>query len=256
MTAQPLGTPCWIDLMSSDTKAAAAFYNAVFGWQVDVNDDPQYGGYGIFSKYDAPVAGVMAAQEGNPVQNAWSVYLSTDDIAATSAKVEAAGGTIALPAMAVGPQGQMAFVVDPAGAFVGLWQADQHVGFDRSWRPGTPVWFESMSRDFAKAVPFYTDVFGLTAQVQGDSDEFRYSTLNRGGEDLAGLMDADGFLPEGVPSFWQLYIDSADVDATLAAITANGGTVDRPAEDTPYGRMASVSDPLGATFCVITRPTG
>ncbi|WP_024795714.1 VOC family protein [Tomitella biformata] len=250
----PLGTPCWIDLMSSDTAAAIDFYSAVFGWQADVSDDPRYGGYGTFSKYDSPVAGVMPAQEGNPDQNVWSVYLATDDIAASSAKAESAGGQVIMPAMTVPEQGQMAMLTDPAGAVISLWQAGGHNGFDRSERPGTPVWFESMSRDYAKAVPFYTDVFDLTAQVQGDTDEFRYSTLTRAGEDLAGLMDADGFLPAGVPSFWQVYISSADVDATLAAVIANGGTVDRPAEDTPYGRMAGVADPLGARFCVITRP--
>ena len=44
------GTPCWIDLTSSDTEVAKSFYTNVFGWQADTNDDPQYGGYAIFSK--------------------------------------------------------------------------------------------------------------------------------------------------------------------------------------------------------------
>lgn len=241
--------------MSSDTAAATAFYQEVFGWEIDVSDDPQYGGYGIFSKFGSPVAGIMPAQEDNPGQNVWSVYLATDDIATTSEKVEAAGGTIAMPAMTIGPQGQMAFVADPAGAYLGLWEAADHVGFDRSERPGTPVWFESMSRDYNTAIRFYTEVFDLTAQVQGDTDEFRYATLTRDGVDLAGLMDADGFLPEGVPSFWQAYFNTVNVDATVDTIVANGGAVVQPAEDTPYGRIAGVADPLGAQFRVVTPPT-
>ena len=38
------GTPGWIDLTSSDTKRAIAFYTELFGWQADTNEDPQYGG--------------------------------------------------------------------------------------------------------------------------------------------------------------------------------------------------------------------
>jgi uncharacterized protein len=31
-------------------------------------------------------------------------------------------------------------------------------------------------------------------------------------------------------------------------ITEHGGSVLRPAEDTPYGRLASAADPTGAVF--------
>lgn len=57
------GTPCWIDLTSSDTEVAKSFYTNVFGWQTDTNDDPQYGGYAIFSKDGQPIAGLGPQQE-------------------------------------------------------------------------------------------------------------------------------------------------------------------------------------------------
>ena len=28
----PIGAPCWIDLMSSDTDKSRAFYGELFGW--------------------------------------------------------------------------------------------------------------------------------------------------------------------------------------------------------------------------------
>ena len=34
------GTPCWIDLTSSDTEVAKSFYTNVFGWQADTKRRP------------------------------------------------------------------------------------------------------------------------------------------------------------------------------------------------------------------------
>jgi predicted enzyme related to lactoylglutathione lyase len=51
-----------------------------------------------------------------------------------------------------------------------------------------------------------------------------------------------------VPSQWTCFLGSDDVDKTIELITANGGSVLRAAEDTPYGRLAAVADPTGAGF--------
>jgi hypothetical protein len=59
-------------------------------------------------------------------------------------------------------------------------------------------------------------------------------------------MDASAFLPPDVPPHWSVYIAVADVDATLARAKDLGGQVVMAAEDTPYGRLASVSDTTGA----------
>ena len=42
-----VGRPAWIDLSSSDPAASGAFYARLFGWQVTVSADPQYGGYAM-----------------------------------------------------------------------------------------------------------------------------------------------------------------------------------------------------------------
>ncbi len=41
------GKPIWVDLSSGDRAGSRAFYSRLFGWQVDVNPDPQYGGYAV-----------------------------------------------------------------------------------------------------------------------------------------------------------------------------------------------------------------
>jgi predicted enzyme related to lactoylglutathione lyase len=45
-----------------------------------------------------------------------------------------------------------------------------------------------------------------------------------------------------------VYFHVDNADKTLAQITDLGGAVVQPAEDTPYGRLATASDPTGALF--------
>ncbi|MGW7004965.1 VOC family protein [Streptomyces sp. NPDC054933] len=45
----------------------------------------------------------------------------------------------------------------------------------------------------------------------------------------------------------------ADTDAVAQRATAAGGTSSAP-EDTRYGRIATITDPLGTEFSVIARP--
>jgi uncharacterized protein len=48
------------------------------------------------------------------------------------------------------------------------------------------------------------------------------------------------------------YVDNTD--ATIEKATAAGGTVMVPAFDMPYGRMAVLSDPGGASFSIVQPP--
>src|SRR6476620_3768503 len=119
------GAPCWIDLTSSDPQQVIPFYTGLFGWRSDTNEDPQYGGYSIFSKSGKPIAGLGPQQQGNPYGNVWTTYIASEDAEATAAQAAEAGGQVMRPAMVVGDQGTMAILGDPAGAVIGVWQADQ-----------------------------------------------------------------------------------------------------------------------------------
>lgn len=262
---QLLATPCWIDLMSSDATRAVDFYTGLFGWTAERSDDPQYGGYTVLSIDGGVVAGVGQAPPEVPFANVWTVYLEVDDLDATVGAATEAGGAVMMPTMQVGDQGSMAVVSDPSGAAVGLWLPDQHRGFGAVGEMGTPMWFELMTRDYRAALQFYETVFGWQATSVGDTDEFRYSQLSLGaampssraaliGDAFAGAMDAAGFLPDGAPSYWQFYLGTDDVDASSDRAKELGGSVFEEPEDTPYGRLATLADPLGAPFRVMTPP--
>ena len=99
---------------------------------------------------------------------------------------------------------------------------------------------------------FYRAVFGWQTEVMSDTDDFRYTTMVVDGEPCAGVMDASEFLPAGMPALWSIYLGCADVDAALAAVQRLGGSVVQPAEATPYGRLAQIADPTGATIKLIS----
>lgn len=249
----PNGAPCWIDLMSSDVARAREFYAQLLGWTASEPDEA-FDGYFMFFKDGIPVAGGGAVMSDEAPADIWSIYLATDNAEKTVETASAKGGQVVAPPMVVGDLGTMAVMADNTGAVIGTWQPSTFHGMGIYGEPGTPAWFELFTRDHAAAVDFYRSVFGWETSTLHDTDEFRYTTSNRGDEQLAGIMDASAFLPEGVPAHWSVYFAVADADAATARITELGGAIERPAEDTPYGRMASASDPMGARFKIIQFP--
>ena len=251
----PVGAPCWVDLMTSDTERSRAFYCQLFGWTAEEPAE-EFGGYFTFSKDGVGVAGCMASQTGTPqpvsgAPDVWSVYLATDDAGKTLAAAAANGGEIHVQAMAVGDLGTMALLGDAGGAAIGLWQPGLFQGFGTFGKAGTPSWFELHTRDYEAAVSFYRDVFRWDTQVISDAPEFRYTVLTHGEDLLAGIMDASNVLPDGVPAHWSTYFGVGDTDAALATIVDLGGSILMPAEDTPYGRLAAAVDPTGAQFKLV-----
>ena len=239
------GTPCWVDLMSSDAPAATTFYTSLFGWTADAPVE-EFGGYVTFYADGQKVAGMVPSQPGMGAADVWSTYISTDDIETTAAVAGTEGAKVLSAPMKVGDLGAMAVLLDPSGAAIGLWQPASHTGFGRYNEPGSVTWDEHLSKNFAASCAFYIAVFGWELEVMSDTDEFRYSTAKVDGETVAGLMDAASFLPEQVPSHWAVYFSVADADEAVAKVVALGGTVLRPAEDTPFGRIADLIDSTGA----------
>lgn len=240
--------PCWIDLTSSDSARVIPFYEKLFGWHADVSDEAEYGGYATFVKDGVAIAGVGGWMPGTTVSDVWNTYIASADADSTVSAVEATGGQVLFAPMAVGDQGKVSLVVDPGGAVTGIWEAGRHRGYGTWGEPGAPVWHEQFTRNFPAVLPFYESVFGGTFKTLADSEEFRYSQGLLDGDMIAGITDAARALPEGEPAHWRVYLGVEDTDAEVGTVIALGGTLVDAAEDSPFGRIAGVADPLGARF--------
>jgi hypothetical protein len=246
------GAPCWIDLYSSDTEKAAAFYGGLLGWTASPPDE-SLGGYFVFLKDGKAVAGCMTNDGEQGYPDAWGVHLLTDDAQRTAEAATANGGKVHFGPLAVAENGVTAMIADPGGANIGAWQPGTQRGFELRNEVGAAAWFELHTREYEKSVDFYREVFGWDAHAMSDTEEFRYTTLGEGEGALAGIMDASAFLPDGAPATWSVYFEVEDADAALARAEELGGSVVRDAEDTPYGRLGEVADPTGTHFRVLAR---
>jgi predicted enzyme related to lactoylglutathione lyase len=239
--------PVWVELATPDADASREFYSKLFDWQVEVIEDPQYGGYGMARIDGNDVAGIGPKQ--SPEQpTVWSLYIGTDDLEGLAEKVKSAGGSVIAPPFDVGDQGRMAVFQDPAGAFISAWQATAMRGF-QSGRPGTFGWAEINARGVEKAIPFYEQVFGWTAKTspmgEGQPD---YTEFQLDGQSIAGAWEMNTMIPAEVPSYWQVYFNVDDVDHAFRKVIDSGGQEMVAPQDFPGGRFAIVTDPQGASF--------
>ena len=113
-------------------------------------------------------------------------------------------------------------------------------------------WCEVNTRNAVKARDFYCNMYGLTwERVPGGME---YYTLKRGETNLAGVLQMDKNWPEVIPSHWMAYFAVANTDDTIKQAVQLGGRAVSETLDTPYGRLAALMDPYGATFTVVSRP--
>jgi predicted enzyme related to lactoylglutathione lyase len=105
----------------------------------------------------------------------------------------------------------------------------------------------------ASATTFYAGLFGWEFEDTG-AEFGGYQLARKDGRRVGGMSPPPPGADAGAdvattPSVWSTYLATADVDATLAAVTAAGGTVVFPTMDiNDEGRMAVAMDPTGATF--------
>ena len=145
------GTPIWVDLSTPDPSAASAFYAKLFSW-TRTEPSAEAGGYAMFQLEGRIIAGVGPQQQAG-APPFWMTYVSTEDAAATAARVEASGGKTIAPPMEVLGEGSMAVFSDPSGAVFGVWQPARFKGAEIYNQPGAYTWSELQVRGIDAAKP-------------------------------------------------------------------------------------------------------
>ncbi len=113
------------------------------------------------------------------------------------------------------------------------------------YAPGTPSWVDFGSTDLPASIRFYTQLFGWTAEDQGD-ESGNYTMFVKDGRMIAGGMKT---MAEGQPSAWMTYVSVEDADATTQRIRDAGGAIFvEPMDVLTVGRMVVAADTAGAAF--------
>ena len=239
--------PVWVDLSSPDADASRRFYSELFGWDIEVNQDPQYGGYSLARVGGKDAAGIGPQMTpGTPT--VWSLYIGTDHIDQLAQSVQQHGGTVVMAPFDVGDQGRMAVFQDPAGAFISAWQGSRMGGFATEGT-GTYTWAELNARGVDKALPFYEQVFGWTTRTSPMGEgQPPYTEFLLNDVSVAGAWEMNPQIPADVPSYWQVYFSVDDVDAAYSKALDLGAREMVAPQDFPGGRFTIVTDPQGASF--------
>jgi predicted enzyme related to lactoylglutathione lyase len=261
MTTYPPGTPCWVDLSTSDPAASAAFYTGLFGWTAQAAPPGGDAAYTFFAPAGTPpgefhrsvVAGLMPSPGSG--RAAWNTYVSATDADAAAGRVTAAGGQVLAPAAEVPGQGTMAMFADDQGARFAVWQPAAFDGARLVNDPGCFCWSELACRDTAAAGAFYGSVFGWAPDTS-EMGPMTYTEWRLAGRTVGGMVHMDEEWPADVPPRWVVYFAVTDCDEAAARATELGGRVTVPPADAPPGRLAILTDPQGAAFTIIRLAAG
>lgn len=262
MTEFPEGAPCWADAMFKDVEGAKSFYGEVLGWTFG-EAASEFGNYTqAYSDGKAVAAVVPPMPGGDDVPSAWCLYFASQDVAETAEKIKGAGGTVLLAPMQVGSFGSMAIAKEPSGAVFGVWQAGDHKGFEKMAEPGAYCWAELYTREPDKADTFLKGVFPYTVRKMepGDDPEAQgmdFKVFSLGGPDnpVLGRMKMGDEFPKQIPSYIQIYFNVPNCDDAVAKAKKLGGQLHFGPMDSPFGRVAALTDQQGAAFAVIDMST-
>ncbi len=116
--------------------------------------------------------------------------------------------------------------------------------------PGVPCWIDTSQPDPDASCTFYGGLFGweLEDAMPPEAPGKYFMGRIRGGD-----VAAVGSIPDGAPATaeWNTYMWVDNADETAAKVRdAGGGVVAEPFDVMGAGRMAVLTDPEGAAFCV------
>ena len=120
---------------------------------------------------------------------------------------------------------------------------------------GSFIWYELMTPDADAAATFYGAVVGW--KIAGRSDapaggqDYRMIGRRDGGNAGGILQLTQDMLQHGARPTWLGYLQVTNVDAAVADIEADGGTLLMPTRKLPVGTIAMVADPMGTPLYVM-----
>ena len=244
--AAPTGRFVWHDLMTSDKKAAIAFYTELFGWKTRDVDMGPAGPYTMIKAGDTDIGGIVSFDK---MASHWLGYCSVKDVDAAAKRADALGGKVVAQPSDIPNVGRFAVIGDPQGAYLSPFKGTQDSP-EPEGKPalGTFCWNELVTSDPAAALSFYKDIFGWTHEEMSMGPMGTYNVLKRGDKQAAGIMKQP--MPEA-PTAWVHYVAVDDVDKSAKRAEALKGKILAPPTDIPnIGRFAIAQDPTGAVIAL------
>jgi uncharacterized protein len=244
------GTFSWADLTTPDPEAAKTFYAALLGWELTdmpVGDDAVYSMAAIDGKWVGAISPQPQQQRDAGVPPIWNSYITVEDVDATADRAKELGATMHAPPFDVMQAGRTAVIQDPQGAYVLLWQPNEHIGAGLVNAPGALSWNELGTPDIDAAAAFYGELLGWTTTPMDGAEPPYLVISNADGHSNGGIRPP---APPGTPPFWLVYFATADIEASVATATELGGAALVGVTDIGIAKIAVLADPQGGVFAL------
>jgi len=253
----------WIVINTSNTNAAAAFYERLFGWTTT----------------DSPVGKILMTRAGRPLgtlldhgQNTfankepvnWLPFVRVPDVAAAVRRAGELGGRTWVEPYDVGIA-RIALIRGVTREALGLWQTPRDPDGASIVADNEAFgWFELVTPDPEKAMAFYRGLLGWRI-----GDEGGYTFIGNAEGQFAGIvklsgdwedfafMQAIGKVRGGklnVPPHWMVFFNVEDCETFVDEAEDLGAYVMARAEPLhTVGTFAVLRDPQGVYFSVLSK---
>ena len=241
----------WYELVTTDVKAATAFYSKVMGWGAWDASAPGKACI-LFGDGKGSISALTELQDDARQMGArpsWIGYVGVDDVDATAAAVTRLGGAVHVPPTDASDISRFSVFTDPQTARLALFK----------WRrpgqqlpapdaPGRVGWRELLAADWEQAWAFYGDLFGWQKLDAEISETGTYQPFAAGGQMIGGMFTKHRTIPA---PFWLYYFNTGDIDATAQRVKAGGGHILEGPTESPAGSwIIRCTDPQGAVFAL------
>jgi len=244
----------WHELLTTDPKAAGAFFSKIIGWKTQPWGNDQ--SYTLFVAGGRQLAGLMAQPEEAKKMGAppsWMTYIATNDVDDTARLASSLGAKVLKAPEDIPGAGRYAVLQDPQGAVFGLYKSNQAPAADSVPGVGDFSWHELATTDAKAALTFYQRLFGWeetsAMDLGGGMGIYQMFGQSKQGPTLGGMFNKPSQMPG--PSAWLAYIKVPDARKSAEAIKKAGANVVNGPMEVPGGDwIAQAVDPQGAMFAV------
>jgi predicted enzyme related to lactoylglutathione lyase len=242
----------WYELVTTDVKAATAFYTKVMGWGAWDASVPGKA-YILFGDAKGSISALThlpddAKQMG--ARPSWIGYVGVDDVDATAAAITRLGGAVHVPPTDASDISRFSIFTDPQAARLALFKW-RKPGQQQAAEPdalGRVGWHELLAADAEQAWAFYGELFGWQKEDAGTEEASPYQLFSAGGRMIGGMQNKPATIPA---PFWLYYFNVGDIDATAQRVKAGGGEIlDGPSEVPGGSWVVQCTDPQGAIFAL------
>ena len=250
-----VGKLIFVQLVTPELATTKKFYAGLFGWEFR---DIQIGekNYAAAFLDGRLVAGLVHKNvpAGEHRQPAWLGFFAVGDVDAAKKIALQNGAKVLFEPHDIPGRGRVAVFADPQGAVFAVLASSSGDPPDVLAAPGESIWSSLLTSDPDTDAAFYQALFGYEVFELPSSDGTRHLLFASENYARASANKLPANRPKAHPH-WLNYVRVRDAAKMTEKVVALGGRVlVEPRIDRHGGKIAVVTDPMGAPFGLLEWP--